>query len=727
MRLLLLLSFTFSISISLAQSRIEFSRLGVNEGLSQNSVYAIHQDQQGFLWIGTGDGLNRYDGKGFKVYREKYGDTSSKNLPGRLITSDIIEDKQQQLWFNTNNGITILNKKEERFKQPSKLNSAIAEWQHGAQPLGVDSRNDVWFLSGSKLVVLVQKNWNFKKVSDVANVIEAVLLKDNVYFVTAEGLFVLSTATQSYKKLASLSNAGRLRLIAKDKLAIVSGATALIFNMESGAEKVFAIKDKNGKPSALADVLYEYPENSFYLRIPGEGLIRYNSESDKATFLEHEEGNSSSLSNNYITTSFVDRSNNLWIGTEGGGLSRMDLKPQKFKSFPAYNVNVKQAANLMVKSIYTVGDKILIGTFSQGMYVLGSTGVNYRRVLFSNKLENPTEPAINFIQRDASGNLWINTGSSIGYIDQVTFKFKEINFPKPVKKSASNNKWLYSLLEYQPGKFLVGSFDGLHRMDMVKGKIHSYNLPGDSVMNGYIQSLQMASDGSIYVGKIRNGFWRIRLTDDGIKVIDKGLLTSGVRHFYFDKKKPVVWMASESGLVAYNSEKNHYTIFDENSGLSNSYVYGILSENDTTLWLSTNKGINRAVIRHNDDGSTTARFNFFTQIDGLQSNEFNTGAFHKSIDGTLFFGGVNGINWFKPSQVVNNNYKAPLAFTYLAVNEKEYSSSTAVNYLSSVTLPYDQNSLYIRFASLEFTNAGANLYAYQLEGFDKEWIQSQTI
>jgi signal transduction histidine kinase len=186
-------------------------------------------------------------------------------------------------------------------------------------------------------------------------------------------------------------------------------------------------------------------------------------------------------------------------------------------------------------------------------------------------------------------------------------------------------------------------------------------------------------------------------------------------------------MASESGLVAYNSETRRQVIFDENSGLSNSYVYGILAENDTTLWLSTNKGINRAVITHHHDGSITASFNFFTQIDGLQSNEFNTGAFFKSSDGTLFFGGVNGINWFKPSQVISNNYKPSLAFTHLAVNEKEYSSSTAVNYVSSVTLPYNQNSLYIRFASLEFTNAGANLYAYQLEGIDKDWIYSQTV
>src|SRR5687767_14479916 len=115
MRLFILVCFVFCNGICFAQSRIDFSRLGVNEGLSQNSVYAIHQDEQGFLWIGTGDGLNRYDGKNFKIYREKYGDTSNKTLPGRIVTTNIIEDKQHQLWFGTNNGLTVLNKREERF------------------------------------------------------------------------------------------------------------------------------------------------------------------------------------------------------------------------------------------------------------------------------------------------------------------------------------------------------------------------------------------------------------------------------------------------------------------------------------------------------------------------------------------------------------------------------------------------------------------------------------
>jgi ligand-binding sensor domain-containing protein len=294
----------------------------------------------------------------------------------------------------------------------------------------------------------------------------------------------------------------------------------------------------------------------------------------------------------------------------------MDLKPQKFKSFPAYNVNAKQAANLMVKSIFTINNKTLIGTFSQGLYVLDSSGIRFRKKTYSNNDDNASEPGINFIQQDKSGRIWMNSGNTIGYIDTVSFKMKETGSLTTLNKQQLPNLWPYCLLEYKKDHFLVGSFNGLHRMKLVNGKILTYNIPPDSIMNGYIQSLQMAPDGSIYVGKIRNGFWRINVTDSGVVVLDKGLLTTGIRHFYFDEKKPLVWMASESGLIAYNSKNNNYKIYDENTGLSNSYIYGILAENDSTLWLSTNKGINRAVISYNNNNTLSIKFNHFTQIDG---------------------------------------------------------------------------------------------------------------
>jgi signal transduction histidine kinase/ligand-binding sensor domain-containing protein len=735
MRLYFLLCLILSDRICIAQTRIEFSRVGVNEGLSQNSVYAIHQDEQGFLWIGTGDGLNRYDGKDLKIYREKYGDTSAKTLPGRIITTGIIEDKHHWLWFGTDKGLTVFVKKEERFLQPSLINSQIKEWQQDSKPVGVDAQNNIWLIKNSQFIVLDPQRWSFQKIQISAllpngTINDAVLINDKIYFSTLQGLHVFSISAQRAELLFTLNDALQINFIAANKIAVSAKGLVLILNIKTGEKEELLIKGSNGKllAAAAAEVLYEYPQHIYYIRTFGEGLQRYNSETGEALFLQHEENNSSSLSNNYITTSFVDRSNNLWIGTEGGGLSRMDLKPKKFKSFPAYNINVKQAANLMVKSIFTINGKILIGTFSQGLYLLDSAGTDFTRRPYSGYSQKSAGLSINFIQRDKSGRVWMNVGNAIGYIDTTTFQFKNFGFLKPLNNQPPNHIWPYSLVEYKTDHFLVGSFYGVHRMQVVNEKIQTYNVPADSIMNGYIQSLQMAPDGSIYVGKIRNGFWRIIPADTGMKVVDKGFLTTGIRHFYFDHKRPVVWMASESGLIAYNSQKKTYKIYDENSGLSNSYIYSILSENDSTLWLSTNKGINRAVVRYNNAGSITGvQFTSYTQVDGLQSNEFNTGAFFKNADGTLFFGGVNGINWFRPSQVTGNHYKTSLAFTHFSVNEKEYSSSTAVNYLSAVTLPYNHNTIHLRFASLEFTNAGANSYSYKLEGFDKDWIYSQTI
>ncbi|HEY0040211.1 MAG TPA: triple tyrosine motif-containing protein, partial [Flavisolibacter sp.] len=212
------------------------------------------------------------------------------------------------------------------------------------------------------------------------------------------------------------------------------------------------------------------------------------------------------------------------------------------------------------------------------------------------------------------------------------------------------------------------------------------------------------------------------------KVIDKGFLSTGIRHFYFDKQKPLVWMASESGLIVFNTQTKKSQLYDAGNGLSNSYVYSILPENDTTLWVSTNKGINKVLVHHTANGlAGNLAFTPYTQVDGLQSNEFNTGAFYKSKEGELFFGGVNGINWFTGAHVITNHHKPSVVLTDLRINEKGYAAETAISYLNAITLPYDQNTIHLRFASLEFTNANANLYAYQLEGVDKEWIHNASL
>jgi len=322
----------------------------------------------------------------------------------------------------------------------------------------------------------------------------------------------------------------------------------------------------------------------------------------------------------------------------------------------------------------------------------------------------------------------MNIGHAIGYLDTITFQFKEFAFLKPVNNQSAHTSWVYSMLEYAPDNFLLGTYYGLYRMKVVNGKIETSYVASDSILNGHIQSLQKAPNGSIYVGKLRNGFWRIRLAGERIEIIDKGFLTTGIRHFYFDKKIPIVWMASESGLIAYNSITKKSTVYDGENGLSNSYIYSILPENDSTLWLSTNKGINRAAIRYGDDNFIkNISFTAYTQVDGLQSNEFNTGAFFSSGDGDLFFGGVNGINWFKGSHIITNHHQPSVVLTSLLVNEKEYQSETAVPYLKNIELQHDQNTINLHFASLEFTNSNGNLYAYQLEGIDKDWIYSNAV
>lgn len=730
MRCLLLLIAVLSCETTFSQHQVEFARLGVNEGLSQNSVYAIHQDEQGFLWIGTGDGLNRYDGKSFVTYREKFGDTSSRYFPGRIVLGDIFQDGKNRLWLKTNEGLVVFDKKQNRFFKPANFNASIKEWEGSATLIGIDSKQQIWLRNHQEIFRLNPFRWQVEIIKpDIGTSIikDVVLAQDRLYCLLPDGIYHSPTTSVGFTKWKGVPDAAKMTVLRGNKLALVSGGKIWTRHLQTGKEEQMAIPGSREQSAQLFDLVCEFPKNVFYLRIPGKGLLRYNHTTRQTDFFEHEAINTTSLSNNFITASFVDRTNNLWIGTEGGGLSRLDLKPQKFKSFPAYNLNSRQAANLMVKSIFKQGKKILIGTFSQGLYVVDSTGGNYRQVHYPeiDKIVAPT--SINIIYRDGAGRTWMNVGHAVGFLDTGTFQFRSVAFLQSNAKQPPSNFSVYSLLEYAPGKFLAGSNYGLHRLELFAGKIRTFNVPGDSVLAGHIQSLQKAPDGSIYVGKIRDGYCRIKVSESGTQILEEGLHQTGIRAFYFQPHRSLVWMGSENGLIAYHTQKKTYSFYDESNGLSNHYLYSILPETDTTIWVSTNKGLNKAVIHFSPDQTIQKiSFHAYTQVDGLQSNEFNTGGFFKSHEGEFFFGGVNGINWFKPDQIVANHFKPNVVLTNLMVNEKEVSGDYAINYLNRIELRYDQNTISFRFASLEFTNAGANEYTYQLQGFDKDWIYSQT-
>lgn len=702
------------------QERFEFNRLGVNEGLSQNSVYAIHQDNQGFLWIGTGDGLNRFDGKKFKIYRQKFGDTSSNSLPGRIITGGFVEDDESQLWFTMLNGLVVFDKTTEEFRRPLR-NSFQKDFQKQVRLIGFTA-GKIWCYAKNEILEIDPQSYSLRRFKLGSPVHEAVLVEGEIFYTTKEGFYSFNIFNQTVALRLHSTGLEKLVKLSPKKFFLKRREESFFFDVAANRLRPFKIANEAG--GRQTDVLIEYPENVFYLRDFSKGLIKYDANTSQTFSFSHSAANSSSLSNDFILVSYLDRSKNLWVGTEGGGLSFLDLKSQKFRSFPSQTLNQQQAANLMVKSIFSAGSKTAIGTFAQGLYIIDTSGAPFERRRFT-ELEKITAPAsTNIFYRDSKGRVWMNVGHAIGIIDTASFQFQSHTLLQPLPGQVQDNFSVYSFIEIGADEFLAGSNYGLHRVGVVNGKPFSYVSVEDRAFRGHIQHMQQHPDGTIYFGKIGDGLTRVRAVNGKLKYVDKQFQSTGIRHMYFSKSRPIIWLASENGLIAYHTTKKLFSVFDEKDGLSNSYVYSILQQSDSVLWISTNRGLNKVFVSYRDVLPKIKSVNIYTQVHGLQSNEFNTGAFHQDRSGRLFFGGVNGINWFYPQQVVGNHFKPQLSFTRLLVNEKPFSSDTALNYLHSLNLLYNQNTISIQFASLEFTNASANAYAYQLLGIDNDWIYS---
>lgn len=721
--LLFILLFTFTNAY--AQPNNEFVQIGVNNGLSQNSVHDIFQDKTGFLWIATADGLNRYDGLNFKVYKHRYADTSIKNIPADFIYGGLQEDKNENLWFYTDYHLVKFDKKLNRFyKIPTPFDRVNVSKNIMNVKLMIDG-DYLWTTGFNNLFYKIHtETHKVEKVSfdayikyyffDIPN--------QKIYAYAETGLFLLDLKNQQLIPTGVKDSISSLTMIDESRLAYISNGKVKVFDKKNRTTTVLNMGDGKlfDSQSVLSHILC-WKKRLLFLSVSGVGLVRYNLENGKAMLYSNVPGDPGSLSINYLKKLFIDASDNLWLGTEGGGLCMLDLKTKKFSSYPTAIYNVQHPANLMIKSIHAKGNKIYAGTFSKGLFVIDTTTGDANNILYPELTTKLSNRGIMALHNDSKDRLWMNYGTNIGYINKETGKF--YSFDSLSSEYAS----VYSMYEYKPDTIIIGSFRRLHRAFVQKNgsvKVDHDSVYKNLLIQGMVQAIIPNKKGEWYIGTVENGFKRCRIEGTLITVSDSGMYRTGVRHFYADPKKDWMWIASDNGLVIYNESTGKWKLFDESDGLSNSHVYAILPESDHTLWISTNKGLNRIVFRDSKDGfAEISQVQTFTQKNGLQSNEFNSGAYYMENNQYLIFGGVTGINWFNSRSIVSNTHKPKVTLTGLKVNEQNFSVDTAVNYLSDIHLPYYKNSISVSFAALEFTNPVANRYMYKLEGSNNNWVE----
>lgn len=710
---------------------LQFTRFSVGEGLPQASVYGLFQDRTGFLWIGTGDGLARYDGQRFVAFRSPIRSASATVVYGPLA-----EDRWGRIWASSEADIIVTDVRRSR----SLHLSAIVPWlsqKDAARPriIGVDATDTLWVVHADRILgISLRTGGHFlsRPSTEHDEYVTAALTPAGVlYYASHTGLYRYDRAARRGRLVFQQARISALFPLPDGRIAVSKPGSIAVYSDDSPTRVYSLASSPYPAPGAMA---YHTQSGTLYFLIGAQGLGSLHLQSGRIRLQNHTPADPLSLSTNLTLTLAIDRSENLWVGTEGGGMCRADLKAPKFCRYPDSRAVRAGATGIMVKSVLKIGDDILFGTFDSGLQVVDARSGAVKARLREAGFEHLASPnSVNILCRDSAGRIWSNIGHLVGRLDARDYHFTPVAAVPARAQRNEGNFSVYTFLACRAGttagssRYLLGTNYGLALLEEgpSSAKISSLSLPSD-----HYYALRRLPDGTFLAGRLRGGWIRFSLDETGhARILGSGFVTTGIRDFRLASgKHPLVFAASESGLIVSHLLTGTTRVLDERDGLSNAHLYGILAENDTTLWVSTNRGLNRIGFRYAADGMPAAVWvTVYGEEDGLQSAEFNSGAFARAEDGTFLFGGINGINWFRPTAVRANPYPPTTVLTAVAVNEKPVATDTSAPGLRALELPHDKSTLAIRFAALEYTQPGAALYSYKLEGFEDDWTKPSRI
>jgi len=723
-----------------------FERLSLDDGLSQSVVNAIVQDRQGLLWFATQDGLNRYDGYSFRIFKTDPDDSGS--ISDNLVYC-LLVDRAGTLWAGTDNGLNRFDRDREEFvrfrrdegkTERSGVNRVrcLCEDRSGALWLGTQ---------GAGLSCLDPKSGRFQDFTpdpndtrtlsgnDVRTILEG--HDGSLWVGTTGGLNRLDRSTGIFQRFPHLTSEGGspghnsvwcLLEFAPGTIWVGTQGGLFVLDCRTGLFKRFA--DKLPARDSLGFV----PVQSMTRSGAGEmwvctkeGVYRLSTDGGVRVRYSHDPTDARSLSVDDIQAVCEDDSGILWFGTYSGSVNKLDVRKEKFANFTAGRGGRQVLSNPSVWAFCEdETGSIWVGT-EGGLDRLAPGGGSV-----THYLHDPATPGSlidNRVQRillDRAGRLWIGTSGGLDRRDPAKDRF--VHYRKdPRRPSSLSSNDVMSLLEDRSGSLWVGTFDaGLNQMDPASGECRRFaHVPEDptSLADNYVTCLYEDRSGVLWVGT-NNGLNRYDRAASAFRLYTNAtnntasLSHNRIRSIHEDRAGRL-WIGTRGGLNLMDRERGTFTRFTMDDGLPNDVIYGILEDDSGCLWISTNRGLSRF-------NPKTKLFRNFEAADGLQSNEFNQGGFLRLRSGEMLFGGIGGFTRFRPDDIPANPHVPPLILTDFRKFGKSVRLDRSLSAIDEMTLSYRENTIAFEFAALDFTNPGKNRYSYRLEGFDNDWIDNGT-
>ncbi len=723
---------------------LRFDHIGIEQGLSQSSVQVVFQDSLGFLWFGTQDGLNRYDGYNFKIY--KPDPDMPNSLSDRWITS-IAEDKDGYLWIATRlGGLNRYNPHTEKFVQylhDDEDPHSLAD--NHVNVIYVDKSNNLWIGTMNGLDRFERQTSTFKHYVYLPFQQEGISGKNiTAIYQDSRGRFWVGTSAGGLNLFnpsndvfmpyqnnpdnpKTISNNYVTSIVEDDQSSLWVGTREGLnkFQPDSGSFERFMHSETDPQTIGGNVVTDLYADSTGNLWVAtASGLDRLSTGNKRFAHYRNDPTFSKSLSSNYVLSIYEDRGGVLWFGTSEGGVNKYDRQRDNFSYYRNDPANKNSLSDNVVIAIYQDFEGyVWVGTSSGGLNRLSRTTNQVIRYQFNpdrpNSISSNEVPSI---AEDQDGFLWFGTGNGLDRFDRQSFTFKHYKREPDSPASLSSNR-IYKVYVDRENNIWVGTTSGLDLFDRVSDSFTHYQPETGnphSLSGAAVSSIMEDNEGKLWVGTFDSGlnkfnpetqqFTRYRFDARN----KEGISNDAIISVYQDSRGRIWVGTAGGGLNLYHPETDSFTYYLEKDGLPNGVVYGILEDTQGYLWMSTNFGISQF-------DPEMAVFQNFDAGDGLQSNEFNSGAYAKGSNGELYFGGIEGLTVFLPSRIGNNAYLPQIALTSLTQDDNPITTASSVETTQDVVLRWPQNSLEFEFAALSYNQPGKNQYAYMLDGFDTSW------
>ncbi len=724
---------------------LKFRHLNIDQGLSNNYVTSLLKDSQGFVWVGTFDGLNRYDGYDFQTYKSN---GEEKLLLSSNIINCLYEDSEGKLWVGTMGG---------------GLNCIDAK------------RNSVKVYDYDSMRTSIGSNHIFDIVEDKSG---------NLWMATGGGLNKYDPTTDQFQWFTpahglSNDNAVSITLYNNTLLIGTYGGGVDVLNIET--EEIYSLNTKLGA-DIDGHVLRLFCDNEGLIWIATEkgGLWCYNPEDESCVHFGEKEGEYSFLNNNFPVDFAEDGRSRIWISTDKGGLFCFDKSTDTFtnlKNNPLIGESLKSDA--LTRMLIDSNNFLWVGTYDKGLCV---TNLNQENIIHithrENKPNSLSDRSVNFIYEDNDGDVWIGTENGLNRADSQ-FDIRQKLFRSD---GLSDNVGL-TILETKQGELWIGTYTGGISIYNKHAQTFRYlKKPEDESVKGiasdFIRSLYQDSHGLIWIGTVRGGVNVYNPTDDSFKHYpnthnERRFLTSSnalsiveddeqniwigtygggvnvfnrktetfsyLQHDKDDKQSLSsdqvtcqlfdsngnYWVGTNFGLNLMNPDGKTFTVYNVEDGLANNAVVGLLEDNTGHLWITTQNGLS---IFDLELGTFT---NFFKE-DGLQENVFHYNSIIKLSNGSIVCGGINGLNVFKPELSIKKRVPQPVVITSLSIYNKQVKHGVLedgrvvyegkLSEVDRIYLSYQDKLFEISYSTLEFRNPKQTVYQYKIDELHTNWI-----